>query len=180
MRNILAQRLGITCHVSPLRFKLKGLANEYPLRAAATLEEWLAAVANARGARVVFPTMAVADFSVPPENRFSNEELVVAICQPQGLDNPQLLRLAAQLISGQLVNTAKLKLVAERERVGRILAELARQALRVEPQHPGWRAISGFFGNEMPLREPLLHWTRLAEPVIAPRGANSTGWKLVA
>jgi len=130
MRNILAQRLGIACHISPLRFKLKRLANEYPARESATLEEWLVDVANARGARVVVPLIAISDFAPPPEDKFSNEELAVAICQPQGVDNPQILRLAAQLISAQFVDVEKLKLVARRERVERVLADLARQALR--------------------------------------------------
>jgi len=176
----MAQRLGIACHVSPLRFKLKRLAKEYPARGSATLEEWLAAVANARGARVVFPLIPVSNFLPPPEDKLSNEELTVAICQPQGLDNPQILRLAAQLISAQLVDMEKLKLAAERELVERVLAELARQALRVEPAHPAWQAILRFFGNEIPFREPLLHWTRLAEPAIGLRHENKLRWRLVA
>lgn len=166
--------------MSPLRFKLERLAKEYPARELATLEEWLAAVANARGARVVFPLITISVFSPPPEGKLSNEELTVAICQPQRLDNPQILRLAAQLISAQLVDPEKLKLVAERELVGRVLAELARQALRVEPAHSAWQAILHFFGNEIPFCEPLLHWSRLAEPAAGLWHENTLRWRLVA
>lgn len=180
VKHTLAQRLGISCHVSPLRFKVERLVKEYPSRNSAGLEEWLVDVANARGARVVIPLFDVHGFNPPPEDKFSNEELIAAICHPQGLDNPQILRLAAQLISAQSVNIGKLKLVAERERAGRVLAELARQALRVGPAHPVWRAILSFFGNELQFREPLLHWSRLAEPVMGPQGVNALKWRLVA
>jgi hypothetical protein len=180
MQNTLAQRLGVNCHVSVLRFKLQRLAKKYPSRCSAGLEDWLVDVANARGARVIVPSVAIHNFYPPPEVELSNEELAVAICQPQGLDNPQILRLAAQLISAQSVNVEKLRQVAERERVERILAELARQALRAEPAHATWRAILRFFGDEPPFREPLLHWTRLAVPVMGPGGVNTSRWRLVA
>lgn len=181
MQNTLAQRLGINCHVSPLRFKIKRLAEKYPSRNnSAGLEEWLVDVANARGARAITPFTPAHDFVPPHEDMLSNEELVAAICQPQGLDNPQILRLAAQIISAQTVNFGKLKLVAERERVGRVLAELARQALRVDSEHATWSAIMNHFGNEPPFREPLLHWTRLAEPVMGTGGVNAARWRLVA
>lgn len=166
--------------MSPLRFKLERLTRKYPSRKTAGIEEWLVDVANARGIRVVVPLADIPVFSPPPEDKLSNEELTVAICQTQGVDDPQILRLATQLISAQLVNVDNLRLVAERERTGRVLAELARQALRVEPGHPAWRAVLSFFGNESPFREPLLHWTRLAEPVNLPRGGNVLNWKLVA
>lgn len=180
MQNTLAQRLGISCHVSVLRFKLIRLAKKYPSRSPASLEDWLVDVANARGARVIVPSIAIHNFSPPPEEELSNEELAAAICQPQGLDNPQILRLAAQLISAQLVNVGELRRVAERERIERVLAELARQALRVEPTHAAWRTILSFFGNEPPFCEPLLHWTRLAVPVMEPQGVNTSRWRLVA
>ena len=53
----------------------------------------------------------------------------------QNLDRPQMLRLAAQLISRGAVDFEELAAVAVRERVGFILAELARNACRVDPEH---------------------------------------------
>ena len=85
--------------------------------------------------------------SEPPERLLSNEDIVVAICQPQELDRPQMLRLAAQFISRKAVKVLDLIRLARRERADRVLAELARQALKVDPQHEIWREI-------MPLWEP--------------------------
>ena len=138
-------------------------------------------VGNARGARVVtrFPSSA-SPFTPPSKNELSNEELVAGICHLQCLDRPQMLRLAAQLISSRAVDSEKLRLVARRERIGPVLAELARLALRVEPDHDLWRAVQRAFPDAPPLREPLLHWTRLAEPVMKDGRCNAAGWRLVA
>lgn len=160
---------------------LQRLRQEFPSATAECLEDWLVDVANARGARVVVrPTPAPAEFSPPPAGVLSNEELVVGICQLQCLDRPQMLRLAAQLISRGAVEEARLCLVARQERVGRVLVELARQALRVAPQHALWRRLLEEFGDEPPLRDTLLHWTRLAEPIMAAGRGHTGEWKLVA
>jgi hypothetical protein len=138
-------------------------------------------VANARGSRVVRAPSEIAPTFDPPDlAAFDNEELVVAICQINCVDRPQMLRLAAQLISRGVVDLRRLRLLAERERAEPVLAELARQALKVEPAHETWREIARMFRDEAPLREPLLHWTRLAEPIMARRGCNPVGWRLVA
>jgi len=177
----LANRLGMTYHVSALRFKLKSLASAFPSENADCLEDWLVDVGNARGARIVtrFPSSS-STFTPPTKEELPNEELVAGICQLQCLDRPQMLRLAAQLISRRAVDPEKLCLVARRERIEPVLAELARQALRVEPDHDLWRAVQRAFPDAHPLREPLLHWTRLAEPVMKDGRYNAAGWRLVA
>jgi hypothetical protein len=145
------------------------------------IEDWLLRVANARGARVVTPANGNdAEFQPPPLPVLSNEELVAAICHLQGLDRPQMLRLAAQLISRNAADPKRLRLVAERERVQPVLAELARQAIRVDPGHAAWQEVYEAFQGERPLREPLLHWTRLAEPIMKYGRCNAAGWRLVA
>jgi len=177
----LAQRLGVTVHLSPLRHHLARLAKAYPSRDAATLEEWLVDVANARGARVVVrPGERDPSFVPPPLAELPQEELVVALCQPQCLDRPPLLRLAAQLVSRGVAAVERLVLVAERERATRVLAELARQALRVEPRHPVWNALHERVQHARPLSDVLVHWSRLAEPVTRPGERLPSGWKLVA
>jgi len=177
---LLANRLGVTTHVSPLRFRLTALQRQYPSADAACLEDWLIDVANARGARIVSRDVSKAGtFSPPPEDALSNSELVVAICQPQCLDRPHMLRLAAQLISRKAVRVSEIELAARRERAGRVLAELARQVLKVEPDHEVWRAILDTFGEEHAFREPILHWTRLAEPVMRNGRCNASEWRLV-
>lgn len=179
--DILAKRLGKTVHASPLRFKLLHLRKRYPSATTECIEDWLVDVANARGARIVQrPIAPDRDFAPPPPDVLSNEELVVAICQFQCLDRPQMLRLAAQLISRNAAQPSILRLVSERERVEPVLAELARLALRIDPQHVTWRQVMDNCASEPPLREPLLHWTRLAQPVMKDGKCNAERWELVA
>ena len=179
--HVLAQRLGTTVHVSPLRMKLKRLRLEYPSPSAACLEDWLVDVANERGARIVFREDRTGDAPVDlPKSRLADEELIVAICELQNRDRPQMLRLAAQLISRQAVNLQRLCHVAEQERAGIVLAELARQALKVDKEHATWQAIARRFAHERPPRDTLLHWSRLAEPVMKNGRCDAQRWELVA
>jgi hypothetical protein len=180
-QNTLAQRLGLTAHNSPLRRKLTGLRERYPSRTADTLEDWLTDVANARGARIVCrPDVSPSDFRAPPLEELTNEELVVAICQPQCLDRPQMLRLAAQLVSRGAVRLPLLKLIAERERATPVLVALAREALRVDPTHHLWLALADLKTRQRPVTQSLLHWTRLADPEMANGRCNAKRWRLVA
>lgn len=177
----LARRLGLAVHVSPLRMRLRRLMSEYPSPDPGCLEDWLLDVANARGVRSVTRTVSLDVRFRPPEpHLFSNEELVAAICQPHNLDRPQILRAAAELVSRGAVDTAQLIGAVRRERADRVLAELARQALHVEPTHPVWSAVLAALASSPPLRSPLLHWTRLAFPVPDARGVCGLAWRLVA
>ena len=138
------------------------------------------AVAHARGAKVVMRANGVnTAFVAPPPDMFPNEELVVAICALHRMDEPQCLRLAAQLISRGAVSVKRLLLVARRERADRVLGELARQALKVEPDHPIWQQLAAAFPQRNALRSPIAHWQRLAWPVMAGRRANAERWVLV-
>lgn len=177
---VLADRLGKTTHVSPLRYKLARLRREWPCPTCRCIEDWLVAVANARGARaVVLPDPPAPGAPVPDERNLSNEELVTALCQPNCLDRPQILRLAAQLISGGAVDPQYLCFVAKRERAEPVLAELSRQALKVDPHHAVWQAIAARLRDQRALAEPILHWTRLAEPIMGSGGYNADRWELV-
>lgn len=170
----------MTTHVSALRLKLQRLQKRYPSGSARCLEDWLLDVANARGAQVVVRAQEPdPNFRPPPLEELSNEELVVAICQPQALDRPQMLRLAAQLVSREAVAASRLCLMAERERAELVLGELAWQALRVDSQHKLWRILAERFPRR-DLRSPILHWTRLAEPVMEKGQSRPRGWRLAA
>ena len=177
----LAQRLGKTAHISPLRFKLQRLAQQFPVAHVINLEDWLIELANARGARIIIRDVE-SEFEpdLPGKELVSNEELVVGICQLQCLDRPQILRLAAQLISRGEVRLQRIIHIAKMERVEPILAELAKQALRVEPDHPTWQKVAEAFREQKPLQQPLLHWTRLAQPVMKHGRCNAQSWKLVS
>jgi hypothetical protein len=50
----------------------------------------------------------------------------------------------------------------------------------VEPNHKVWQDVMRAFAEERPLRDTLIHWTRLAEPIMAFGKPNAQGWRLVA
>jgi len=180
-RSILAQRLGVTVHVSPLRYRLSRLMREFPSPGAQCLEDWLLDIANTRGARFVtrWPPAGQECILLPLEI-LPNEDLVTAICQLQNRDRPQMLRAGAQLISMQAVNTDKLLAAARRERAELVLAELARQAIHVDSKHVVWRKIHDALARLPHPTSPILHWTRLAVPIPDERGCNAKSWKLVS
>lgn len=179
--NLLSERLGVTRHVSALRFRLEALMQRHISSDATCLEDWLLDVANARGATFV---QRIRDeghsFHPPGEDVLPNEELVVAICQVNNQDRPQLLRAAAQLISQGKVRAEQLLRVARRERGELVLRELARQALRVDERHVVWSRLAHALGTGSQLRSPILHWTRLAVPIPDERGINAKTWRLIA
>jgi len=177
--NTLAKRLGITAPESPLKWKLRRLESRFPSHGAGTHEAWLVDVANSRGATIVRRQELPLQFAVP-EIELSNEELVVGVLLPCQADEPQMLRLSAQLISRGEIDAQKLLTLAHREGALRVLANLATLALRVAPQHPVWRAIARGASGARPLRENVLHWTRLAEPVIPKANVHQGEWRLVA
>jgi len=177
----LADRLGLTVHQSVLERRLRRLMREYPSSLSSSTDNWLMDVAHARGARVVC-RMDVddANFMAPSPDIIPNEELVVAICALCRDDQPQRLRLAAQLVSRGTVNVERLLLLARRERADVVLGELARQALKVEPGHNVWGRIAAAFPSQRLLRSPVAHWQRLAWPVMAEgRRVNAQRWELV-
>ena len=174
----LAKRLGRTCHVSPLRMKLARLWSRKP-GSAEVLEDWLVDIANSRGARIV-TREGTKLVNGPDLNELTNEELVIGLLLPQNRDRPQMLRPAAQLISRKAVDFGELIWLATRERIGFILAELAKQACKVEPDHPLWRQIGERFATEKPAVSPLAHYTRLTQPVMKNGRVNVERWVLVS
>lgn len=175
----LAKRLGRTCHVSPLRMKLDRLWRQNR-GSTEVLEDWLVDVANSRGARIVTRKSPANLVRHPDPSELTNEGLVVGLLLSQNRDRPQMLRLAAQLISRQAVNFGELAWLATCERTGFALAELARQACKVEPSHPLWRRIREKFAAEKPPKSPLIHFTRLAQPVMKNGRVNADKWVLVS
>lgn len=179
-RGRLADRLGLSVHQSVLERRIRKLMHAYSLGDLQRPEDWLMAVAHARGARVVMgPDGLNEDFVAPPSSIFRNEDLVAAICALHRVDQPQCMRLAAQLVSRGAVSVKRLILLARRERTDRVLGELARQALKVEPGHQIWQQIAEAFPQRCALRSPVAHWQRLAWPVMSGRRANAERWVLV-
>ena len=137
-------------------------------------------VANARGARIVTRESSSADFTAPNEDELTNEELVVGLLLLQNIDCPQILRLAAQLISRQAAEFRMLVRLAIQERVDFVLAELAKQALKVDPNHSLWKQLRERFGDDGFRPCSILHSTRLAQPVMKAGKANAERWVLVS
>jgi hypothetical protein len=161
----LAQRLGITTHVSPLLKKLERIRSRDPISGALMREDWLLVLANDRGAKSITPAFPGNGVCFLPDTKeFSNEELIAAICLPHNRDRPQWFRLAAELVVKEDTDLVKLKAIAIRERLGRILAELARTALRAFPGDERWAELAELDENHgLPLKDNLIHWSRLAK-----------------
>lgn len=178
-KRTLAARVGITAPISPLWWKLRRLQQRYPSPGADGLEAWLVDLGNSRRARVVCRSLEPPPLKVPMSD-LTNEELAVGLLLPGLADEPQILRLGAQLISKGMAETEALLFTARREGALRILANLATQALRVAPEHPIWRRIGDACRGLPPLQDDVLHWTRLAEPVMPRVGVHAGEWRLVA
>lgn len=174
----LAGRLGVTVHVSGLDFKLNELMDRYPAEGAACLEDWLVDVANARGVTVVCRRADLGAFEGPTMTELTNENLVVSLCRLQALDRPQILRLAGQFVSRGACNPVVLAHKAKLERVEPVLREMALQALRVEPDNEIWQDLLQRL-PESSLPDSIIHWSRLAWPVMTSRGCNAEKWVLV-
>jgi hypothetical protein len=174
----LANRLGGTLHRSPLRHRLRRLMTQHADADAECLEDWLVDLANSRGATVVPRTRQEESPKGISANLVSNEELVVALLQPHSLDRPQIIRLAAQLISREAVDLKRLLFLARAERCELVLGEVAKQALKVAPDHGLWGAIRAALPTPTP-RSPIVHWNRLAWPRMNHRAPNAAAWELV-
>lgn len=160
-----AAALGITAPVSPLLIETWRLKREQPGWASRLVSNWLLALANARGFHAAVPSAALPDVRDPGVGQISNEALAMSLMHPSAEDRPRLLRLATQVISRGTLREAVLLRVARMERAGRILAELARLALKVDPDHRVWQRIAAELKSERPFCTPLIDWTRLAEPI---------------
>lgn len=177
----LAERLGLTRPAASLLLrKAAQIAQRYPSCGAVNLEDWLLDVANARGADIVSRNPGAGiSFLAPPEDVFSNEELCGALCHPSGADRPQILRVAAQLITRGDVCPVGLNLIAVRERLEPVLSELAFQALHVEADHAVWRQLASMMPRTAEPRSPILHWNRLSWPKRQSRRSCKQEWMLV-
>ncbi|HMP90063.1 MAG TPA: hypothetical protein PJ991_07670 [Kiritimatiellia bacterium] len=176
----LADRLGTTCHVSPLRMKIRRLMGCYPAHQATVPEDWLVDVAISRGVKhFVRDAAEGAVFLAPPQEEFSDEELVVGLCQTVALDRPQMVRMAGQIITRNKLDLEKFQRLIEMERVEVVVAELARAALRCDSDHPLWRTLWESYQRYAGVRSPVIHWSRLAEPMLG-KNHQIQGWKLAS
>jgi hypothetical protein len=174
----LAERLGMIRHESPLRYKIRRLMTIFPAPACKCPEDWLVEVALARGVKGFIRDASLnQSFGAPSLISFSNEELIVGLCQTVALDRPQMLRMAAQFISRGDVKLDVLIGLIIMERAEVVIAELARAALKCDSNHAGWLCLAEAFPAPKSLKSPIVHWSRLAEPVQGRLG-KIEHWKL--
>lgn len=174
----LANRLGLTYHRSPLLMRVRRLMKDFPTGTDEPLG-WLLDVANGRGLRIVSRSGFAGTAVIPCEELFSCEELAVALCLLEHPDELQPLRVTAQMISAAELKRPRLERLIVCERVQPVLADMAHQALKVAPDHSEWKWVAQVCGPPQQ-GTPLLHWTRLAEPVPGSLPVASGSWRLVA
>lgn len=176
----LADRLGMTWHVSPLRMKIIRLMSRYPSCNVEVPEDWLIDVAINRGLKqFVRDAAGDANLNLPSRVELSDEELVVALCHKSALDRPQMVRMAGHLISRGDLNLNKLNRFVVLERVEVVIAELAQAALRCDPEHPLWLALWEKYKKHVGVRSPVIHWSRLVEPIM-DSNHKVKAWKLAS
>ena len=126
----LNQVLGMTYHFSPLRKKMERLGLGNPL-------QWQT-LAVQRGC-THYPTVSkpVED---PGLDLLSNEELGLSLLLGELPYDPQAIRVAAQLLSGE-VDVEKVLLIAKRERLECLLNRIASDILSFGINHSNWQKI---------------------------------------
>ena len=73
-----------------------------------------------------------------------------------------------------------IQIVVLRETKSHTIFTTEGQALHVEPEHRVWGKLLEHLGHGRKPTEPILHWTRLAEPVFENGRCNAVRWRLVA
>ena len=151
----LATILGETRPVSPLLRRARSLG-------AGTLPELLA-LAVARGCRhYSAATSEVASVRDPGREALSDEELAVLLLTQEHGSDPMAIRCAAQLLSGEHIDGARLAALAIRERCTRALAHIAEAGMAHDEKAPAfWRELRERLGAGVPVPEGgMPHWTR--------------------
>jgi hypothetical protein len=167
----LAQRLGETLHLSPLRRKLLQASG-----AGEHLPQWLLKVAVERGASHYRRDF---DPAFPPDNpTLTNEEVAVGLCLGQMPDDPTLIRAAIQLLSSPKTDLARLMRLARQERVETVLRYAADACLKVDPALEPWATIRRELHSRREVPDGLLpHWSRFAALIgLTRQGMAPPAW----
>jgi len=148
----LARKLGTTEHLSPLMRKARklGLASPGDLQA----------LAVRRGCDYYRGSGAPSAAEVSPE-RFSDEELALALLHPSQPWDPQTLRLGAAMLGAAGNEPARLARLARMERSEPILRQIAEAGRRFEPGNPFWTELLALLSSSsLPADGVLPHPTR--------------------
>jgi hypothetical protein len=169
----LARRLGDVSHVSPLWRKVREVSGCPEDR----IPEWLLKCAVSRGAahyeRPFEPDL-------PSDNTaLSDEEIAVALCLGQHPYNSAFIRAAAQLLSSERIDAARVARLAKMERVDATLAHIASVAEKFAPDSQPWADLRRLLRPRGTYKlDALPHWSRFVSQtgVTAGGGAPSIQW----
>jgi len=129
-KNLLAGRMGMTAHISPLLQKAKRLGLLTP--------EDLETLALQRGLRYFGTPDRTLGISL---GLFSNEELVIALMSPSSPYSLNRLRMAGALMAANDISVEKLIHLARQERCETIVRHIAQCGMGVEPENPFWKKL---------------------------------------
>lgn len=166
----LARKLGTTEHLSPLLRKARklGLASPGDFQA----------LAVRRGCDYYRGSGSSTEVLVSPE-RFSDEELALALLHPSQPWDPQALRLGAAMLGAVGNEPARLARLARMERAEPILRHIAEAGRRFEPGNGFWPELLALLAPSPPPADGVLpHPTRyVAMTGITRRGRETvTEW----
>ncbi len=167
----LARKLGTTTHLSCLRQTAKrlGLLTEKDL-----IDE-----AVARGCFHYMQQIGQPPPQRIPEDKFSNEQLALALLTIANPYEPWLIRVGAMLLSHPGNDVHKLALYAKYERSEVIVREIALAGLRYEPENAFWNELLTLLPVTAPPKSGVMpHHTRFVSMpgLIAPKTIGVTKW----
>jgi hypothetical protein len=177
----LARKLGTTEHLSCLR----QTARRYGLRTPKDLMD----EAVARGCFHYLQSHEPPHQRVS-ETEFSNEQLALALLSIANPYDPWQIRIGAMMLGAEGNNPATVARNAVYERSESVVCNIARAALRYEPENPFWKQLLAALPNVPDVREGILpHHTRfvsmpgligpgkMGKPVwLRPRKIKSLGY----
>lgn len=151
----LAEKLGTTVHLSPLLAKAArlGLGNSTSL----------ASLAIQRGCTHYRSYRSPVNTGFPDisRNQLSDEELAVGLLSPNWPYDPTLIRIGAQLLSGEHCNPETLSRLARQERCGPVLRYIATCGARTEPWSSFWKNLLDHTGAvRLPAADTMPHPSR--------------------
>jgi len=165
----LAEKLGMTTHLSPLLMKARRLG-----LGARELER----LAVERGCDYYDDGVPTSG-SMPSTGFLSNEELAVALLNPALRYHPQTLRLGAAMLGAAGNSPDRLAQIATEERAEQVIGHIASAGRRFEPNNPFWVELTARLPKLAPLRSGVLpHPTRfVAMTGMTRRGVETvTQW----